>query len=35
MKSKLVYINASKVFYSKLKNIIDPEKKEKLLEKSS
>ena len=30
MNSKLIYINASKIFYSKLKNIVDPEKKEKL-----
>ena len=33
MKSKLVYVNASKVFYSKLKNIIDPEKKRKIIGK--
>ncbi len=33
MNSKLVYINASKTFYSKLKNIIDPEKKRKIIGK--
>ena len=29
MNSKLVYVNASKIFYLKLKNISDPEKEEK------
>ena len=31
MNSKLVYVNARSIFFSKLKNIIDPEKKRKII----
>ena len=31
MNSKLIYINASRIFYRKLKNIVDPEKKRKII----
>ena len=33
MNSKLVYVNASKIFYLKLKNISDPERKRKIIGK--
>ena len=31
-KLNLIYVNAEQLFISKLKNVTDPEKKEKLLE---